>query len=73
MLLTSKHDPILKIFPQWETFSEDERVRARELLANSKKVWAHKELVQIFGLPCDSDTDGCNGNYNSGAEREIKV
>lgn len=72
MLHLSKHDKIKDLFPDWDKLSEETRIRIRELL-NSNKTWAHKELVQIYGLPCDSDSDGCNGGANAGGEPPLEI
>lgn len=51
--------------------SVEEREELRDLLTNYKKPWAHKKLIQEWGIPCDSDTDGCNQTGN-GVEREAR-
>lgn len=38
----------------------DKRIEFRELWSNRKKMWAHKKLVNVWGLECLSKYDGCN-------------
>lgn len=68
-LLTAAHDKIRNLFPNWDSLPEDDRVEIRDLLANANRTYAHKKLVQVYGLACDSDTDGCNYTGN-GSEPE---
>lgn len=53
------YSPYSKLFPNWNELPVETREEL-VLLLNNRATWAHKKLVQDYGLPCDSDNDGCN-------------
>lgn len=59
-LLTFSKDPIRKYFSHWDEMSQEDRLEVREAFANKNKNWAHRKLVQKFGLDCDGRWCGCN-------------